>query len=331
MNWYGWKPYVPAAERRARAARKIRSLQKKGLTIRPVEIKGRAIAHTFWGQAWCAHLEKFSDFENRLPRGRTYVRNGSVCHLEIAVGAIRAMVSGSRLYDVNVSIKKLTNRKWNTLKKRCTGQIGSVLELLQGQLSKSVMEVVTDRDEGLFPLPKEIGLSCTCPDWALMCKHVAAVLYGVGARLDEEPQLLFLLRGVDQQELIAAGTGAAGVMSSGKQSGRRRIAEASLEEVFGIDLAQGAAADDRSEGSKRPPGTRGAARSATPRSAQRSGTPARGARRPPREETKTARKAARATKVSKKSKGTSASSAATRPGRPPGAKKTATARRRPKR
>jgi uncharacterized Zn finger protein len=205
-----------------------------------VEITGRKIARTFWGEAWCDHLEKFSDYANRLPRGRTYIRNGSVCHLEIAEGEVKAMVSGSELYNVSVTIKTLPAKKWRVIKERCTGQIGSLLELLQGRLSKSVMAVVTDRDKGLFPLPGEIDLKCDCPDWAVMCKHVAAVLYGVGARLDEKPDLLFLLRGVDHQELISAELGVTAAATAGKTGKHKRIAAGDLAEVFGIEMAEAA-------------------------------------------------------------------------------------------
>ena len=172
-----------------RAMKKMDALRKKGVDIQPVEIDGRKIAKTFWGEAWCDHLESFSDFENRLPRGRTYVRNGSVCHLAIAKGQIEAKVSGSELYNVKVDIKTLPGKKWTAIKGRCSGQIGSLLELLQGRLSDHVMEVVTDRKEGLFPLPGEMSFKCSCPDWAVMCKHVAAVLYGVGARLDTQARV----------------------------------------------------------------------------------------------------------------------------------------------
>ena len=236
MSRYGWRPYVPVAVRRAQALRKMEKLRKKGLDIRPVEIKGRKIARTFWGAAWCDHLESFSDYENRLPRGRTYVRNGSVCHLDIAKGEVKAMVSGSELYKVKVSIKTLPRKNWKGVKNRCAGQIGSLLELLQGRLSKNVMTVVTDRDNGLFPLPREISLKCSCPDWAVMCKHVAAALYGVGARLDESPELLFLLRGVDHEELISAEVGVAAAV--GTKGGRRRIADDALADVFGIEMSE---------------------------------------------------------------------------------------------
>jgi len=238
MSYYEWRPYVPVAVRREQALRKMKKLQKRGLDIQPVEIAGRKIARTFWGQAWCDHLEKFSDYANRLPRGRTYVRNGSVCHLEIAEGAVKAMVSGSEIYNVTITIKKLPKKKWREVKDRSAGHIGSLLELLQGRLSKSVMGVVTDRDKGLFPLPREISLRCDCPDWAVMCKHVAAVLYGVGARLDERPELLFLLRGVDSEELISAEAGVAAVTTAGKKGRRRRIAEDDLSDVFGIELSE---------------------------------------------------------------------------------------------
>lgn len=234
MGW-GWdyKPYVSVGQRREQARRKMDKLRKQGINVQAVEIDGRKIARTFWGQSWCQHLESFSDYENRLPRGRTYVRNGSVCHLEIASGEVKAMVSGSELYDVKIAIKQLPAKKWGAVKERCSGKIGSLLELLQGRLSSSVMTVVTDRNQGLFPLPSEISLDCSCPDWAVMCKHVAAVLYGVGARLDERPELLFLLRGVDHEELIAVD--AAASVTGSKQSARR-IAQSDLEDVFGIEL-----------------------------------------------------------------------------------------------
>jgi uncharacterized Zn finger protein/DNA-binding XRE family transcriptional regulator len=235
MGWYGFRPYVPVATRRAQALKKMEKLRKQGHVITPVQIEGRKIARTFWGQAWCDHLESFSDYENRLPRGRTYVRNGSVCHLEIKKGKISAMVSGSQLYTVEIAIKTLAPKKWKEVKNRCAGQIGSLLELLQGRLSKNVMSVVTDRQKGLFPLPGEISLTCSCPDWAVMCKHVAAVLYGVGARLDEAPELIFLLRGVDHEELISAEVG---VAAAGTKSGRRRIADDALADVFGIEMSE---------------------------------------------------------------------------------------------
>jgi len=227
-----WKPYVPVAQRRANAKKKIEELRRKGQDIQSVEIEGRTIARSFWGKGWCDHLESFSDFENRLPRGRTYVRNGSVCHLEIKSGRIEALVCGSELYKITVKIEPLKKAAWEAVKDRCRGQIGSLLELLQGRLSDHVMAVVSDRQHGLFPQPGEIKLDCSCPDWADMCKHVAAVLYGVGSRLDSRPELLFILRGVEAAELIAAEV----ALPLNGGSAEDTLAEAGLAELFGIDL-----------------------------------------------------------------------------------------------
>ena len=229
-----WRPYVPVAVRHARARREMDRLRKKGKSIQPVEIEGRTIARSFWGKRWCDHLESFSDYANRLPRGRTYVRNGSVCHLEIHPGRIGAIVMGSELYDVTIRIGKLKAAVWKSIKHRCSGQIGSVLELLQGKLSKQVMGVVTDRQHGLFPKPGEIRFDCSCPDWAAMCKHVASVLYGVGSRLDDRPESLFLLRGVDTAELIATGMALPGDAATDDA-----LADDALAGIFGIDLDTG--------------------------------------------------------------------------------------------
>ncbi|NGX47238.1 MAG: hypothetical protein K1000chlam3_00611 [Chlamydiae bacterium] len=227
---WGWKQYVPVATRRAKAQKKINQLRKKGKTIEPIEIEGRNIAKKFWGKQWCEHLETFSDYDNRLPRGRTYVRNGSVCHLKITKGSVEAFVIGSSLYRVNVNISALKESKWQAIKEKCSGQIGSLLELLKGKLSEHVMEVVANPREGLFPNHGEMDYSCDCPDWADMCKHVAAVLYGIGTRLDLQPDLLFQLRGVDASELIAT------KLMTAEAKIEDRLDDEGLTEIFGIDL-----------------------------------------------------------------------------------------------
>lgn len=233
----GWPAYVPVAQRRAQAKRAVNKLLKKGQDIQPVEIEGRMIARSFWGKGWCTHLESFGDYANRLPRGRTYVRNGSVCHLSIRRGKVEAIVSGSKLYRVNIDIKPQSKAKWTELKKRCTGKIGSLIELLQGKLSAEIMSTVTNREHGLFPLPGEIRYTCNCPDWADMCKHIAAVIYGIGARLDTQPDLLFLLRGVDHDELITVGVTADAIAGAGSARARRRsLTGKELENMFGVEL-----------------------------------------------------------------------------------------------
>lgn len=240
MAWYGFRPYVSAAERRAQGAREVAKRTKKGLVAEPVTIAGRAIARTFWGKAWCDHLESYSDYANRLPRGRTYVRNGSVLHLGVGPGRIDALVQGSELYEVSVGVAALARPRWKSLVGACAGQIDSLVGLLQGRLSDGVMQVVTDRDRGLFPSPSQIKLGCSCPDWATMCKHVAAVLYGIGARLDERPELLFTLREVNHLELLSAGASAP---RATRRADARTLAASDLGSVFGIDIdVQGAGA-----------------------------------------------------------------------------------------
>ncbi len=232
MAFYG--EYVSAGERRARAKREVDKLLRLGKSIEPVVIEGRALAKNFWGQRWCSHLESFSDFSNRLPRGRTYVRNGSVCHLEIKDGQVEALVHGSSMYKIQVDIKPLDDRIWTSVKTQCVGRIETMLELLAGHFSKQVMEVVAHRHEGLYPLPKEIAFQCDCPDGARMCKHIAAVLYGVGHRLDSRPELLFLLRGVDAGELL----GAPLALPSG--SSEDLLDDDRLADIFGIELDEDA-------------------------------------------------------------------------------------------
>ena len=144
-------PYVPVAERRRQAARAVAAAQRKGTALSPVQIEGRAIARTFWGKAWCTNLEAYSDFYNRLARGRSYVRDGRVMDLQITKGKIVARVIGSSIYTVNIAIRALDRPRWEVVLGHCSGQIDSLVELLQGKFSRSVMEVITCRDRGLFP------------------------------------------------------------------------------------------------------------------------------------------------------------------------------------
>ncbi len=234
-----YRPYVSVAERRRKAEKAAAKMSKKGEKVTPIRINGRTIAKTFWGKSWCDHLESFSDYENRLPRGRTYVRNGSVIHLSIEKGKIEALVQGSSLYKVRIDIKSVESKKWQKVLNDCSGQIDSIIELLQGKLSSGVMKAITDKQTGLFPQPKEISLGCSCPDWADMCKHVAAVLYGVGARLDEEPELLFKLRHVDHLDLINKAT----LKVPTKRNVKTQVIEGQdLSNLFGIEIDPGKSA-----------------------------------------------------------------------------------------
>jgi len=233
----GYAPYVRVADRKLQAAKEVEKLKKKGQIVQPIVIDGRSIAKTFWGKAWCTHLESYSDYTNRLPRGRTYVRNGSVIDLKVAGGEIIALVSGSSIYKVNIAVSKVLTDKWDTLVNECSGKIDSLIELLQGKFSKAIMEIITDRTKGLFPNPKEIKFDCSCPDWADMCKHIAAVLYGVGARLDDKPEDLFVLRQADHIALIAK-AGTSSFVTPTANEIDSIIADSDLSLLFGIELEE---------------------------------------------------------------------------------------------
>ena len=235
---YGrYAPYVSVAERRKKAEKAVVKAKKTGAELSPVEPISGAIAKTFWGKAWCNNLEQYSDYANRLPRGRTYVRNGSVIDLKITAGEVRAQVMGSSLYTVDVTVTAVPGKQWQAIGAGCAGSIDSLVELLQGKLSKGVMEHICKPGTGLFPAPREIKFKCSCPDRASMCKHVAAVLYGVGARLDQQPEMLFSLRRVDAKDLVAQA--GAGLPKAKKGPTSSKVLEDSaLADVFGIEMAE---------------------------------------------------------------------------------------------
>jgi uncharacterized Zn finger protein len=234
-SYGGWPPYVSVAERRKKAEREMAKLRKKGHPVSPVRIEGRAISVTFWGKAWCENLESYNDFESRLPRGRTYVRNGSVVDLQITPLRVKAMVSGSEIYNVSITIKEASKKQWESICRDCAGGIDSLVELLQGRFSKGVMERICRQGTGLFPKPSEITFDCDCPDSASMCKHVAAVLYGIGARLDEKPELLFRLRAVDENDLIADLDAALPFSKKGPSAGKV-LEHTDVSALFGLDM-----------------------------------------------------------------------------------------------
>jgi uncharacterized Zn finger protein len=241
MMSFDWEPYVPVAERRRKAAGLAAALRKRGQTLSPVAVSGRRITTTFWGNAWCENLARYSDFASRLPRGRTYLRNGSVIDLQIGAGHVVAKVMGSSLYDVTVNVTDVPGAHWQAIGNDCASSIDSLVGLLQGQLSQAVMERICRPGTGLFPSPSEVRFNCSCPDSAAMCKHVAAVFYGIGARLDAQPELLFTLRRVAAKDLVAqAGKG---LPLPQREPRTRRVLEGSkLSELFGIEMAEPAGA-----------------------------------------------------------------------------------------
>jgi len=261
MSWFYYRPYQSVAQRQAKAKRVATGMAKRGEKLSPVVGTGTKLVRTFWGKAWCDHIGSFSDFANRLPKGKSYLRSGAVIDLQVLPGRITAKVVGSETYEIDCPIDTLPAARWADIKRRCGGQIGSLVELLQGKLSSSVMGVVTDADTGLFPRHREMRLKCSCPDSARLCKHLAAALYGIGIRLDDAPELLFKLRGVDHVELITA----AAAPDAGDAKGRKTLAADELADVFGIELAAPA---------EPPSPPKPAARATVKKVAKRSGKPA---------------------------------------------------------
>jgi uncharacterized Zn finger protein len=237
---YGFPRYVSVAEKRARAQRKLEQLRKKHPDLRPVAIEGNTLVRTWWGKAWNGNLAKYADYVNRIERGRSYVRHGAVLDLKIGPGQVDALVQGSQSspYNVAIKIKPIGGSIWKQIRAACEGQLASLQELLEGRFPKGMADLFTAKGSGLFPSPKEIDFHCSCPDWAYMCKHVAAVLYGIGTRLDEDPNLFFVLRKVKMEELItqAIRDRSARLLKQAKKKTSRVIDDADLGNVFGIEM-----------------------------------------------------------------------------------------------
>jgi uncharacterized Zn finger protein len=243
MGYYyenGYPPYVPVAERRAKAQRKLTQMRKKNPNLSPILIEGRALATTWWGKSWNRNLERYADYSNRIGRGRSYARHGSILDLQLSAGTVRALVQGSQSqpYHITITVDKLSARNWSHIRQACEGNFDSLSELLAGQFPRALQELFFADGSGLFPTPREIQFDCSCPDWASMCKHVAAALYGVGARLDEDPGLFFTLRDIQIDDLISetvAETTQA-LLSKADTQSDNVLEDVDLGDVFGIEL-----------------------------------------------------------------------------------------------
>lgn len=240
MSYWGYPKYVTVAEKKARAAKKLAQLRKKRPAITPVVIEGSALARTWWGKSWNRNLERYADYRNRIGRGKSYVRHGAVLDLKIEGGRVTALVQGTRAkpYEVVIRIAPVKKANWNHIRKQCQGELRSLPDLLAGKFPKALGEIFLAEGKGLFPTPKEISFDCSCPDWASMCKHVAATLYGVGARLDVDPLLFFTLRQADTEELVARAvqekTG--DLLARADKKSSKVLDEADLAGLFGIDM-----------------------------------------------------------------------------------------------
>ena len=193
------------SELRRRAEVSVSSARRKGQIMEPAipQTRSGPVCQSWWGQAWCQNLERYADYSTRLERGRRYIRSGTVLDLKIRKGRIEARVQGSRRapYKVEIRISPLSEEKCQMILEKCGRRIRTMEDLIYGRFPEELKELFTQED-GLFPRPTEISFMCSCPDWALMCKHVAAAMYGVGLRLDENPFYFFELRGVEVDRFI---------------------------------------------------------------------------------------------------------------------------------
>ena len=242
MAYWRYPRYVSVGEKRAKAARKLKQLRKKNPGIQPIVLEGSAIAKTWWGKSWNLNLERYADYSNRIGRGRSYVRHGAVLDLQISAGQVKSLVQGSRTkpYTVTIKIKGITKGIWQNMKAACAGKLDSLPELLSGKFPKTLEEVFTAQGRGLFPSPPEISFDCSCPDWAYMCKHVAATLYGIGTRLDDNAGLFFKLRKVKIDDLIqqTLKDQTYKLLDKAAKMGTGKIAESELSGMFGIDMEE---------------------------------------------------------------------------------------------
>lgn len=242
MGYWGYPRYVSIAAKRAKAARKLKQLSKKNPAIKPILLEGQAIARTWWGKSWNLNLERYADYNNRIGRGRSYVRHGAVLDLQIDPGKVESLVQGTRSkpYSVVIKIKVVNKMIWKDIKIACEGKLDSLQELLAGKFPKALDKIFMAQGKGLFPSPQEIDFNCSCPDWAYMCKHVAATLYGIGARLDKDPSLFFKLRKAKMKDLVtqAVEDKTRKLLKKAKKKTTRVIDQADLADVFGIDIEE---------------------------------------------------------------------------------------------
>jgi uncharacterized Zn finger protein len=238
MSFDRYPRYTPTTVNKTVMAKSVENLRKKDPDIQPVVIEGRSLANTWWGKSWNQNLESYADYSNRIARGKNYVRSGAVLDLKISKGTIKALVQGSRTkpYSVEIRIDTLSKEKWDKVISLCDYRIDSLEQLLEGRFPKELEVLFVDKKYGLFPSPKEIHFECSCPDWASMCKHVAAVLYGIGARLDSDPLLFFELRDMDSKELLKKSIEKkldSMLINAGKKS-PRQIEDKDVYGIFGV-------------------------------------------------------------------------------------------------
>ncbi len=238
MSPFGYKTYVTQEELQYKAEKSLKKLKKKNPDIQPVIIEGREIAKTWWGKKWNENLESYADYSNRISRGKSYVKKNLVLDLTITKGTVIALVQGSRAapYEVIIKIDSLREKNWEKVREECNNSIESMEELVEGKFPKELERLFTEKKFGLFPSPEEIHFGCSCPDWANMCKHVAAVLYAIGARLDNDPMLFFGLRDIDSKGLVKRSmeTRLENMLKNAGKKSSREIGDEDVFDIFGV-------------------------------------------------------------------------------------------------
>jgi uncharacterized Zn finger protein len=238
VGYYGWYKPESAADKAKKNQKSLEKLRKTNPDISPIIISGNLIASKWWGKAWNKNLENYADFKNRISRGKAYVKSGAVLDLKISEGKVEAIVQGnsSKPYNVTISIDKLDKRDWEKVKQLCNRKIDTLETLLLGSFPKVFDEMFSNSKNGIFPSPKEIHFKCTCPDSARMCKHIAATLYGVGSKLDEDPILFFKLRDIDFQDLLKKSMEdkMQSMLKNADKKSERAIDDAEIFDLFGV-------------------------------------------------------------------------------------------------
>ncbi|MDR2606513.1 MAG: SWIM zinc finger family protein [Oscillospiraceae bacterium] len=235
---WGYSEYVSVAGQKRAAQKQLEKLRKKNPNVTPVVIEGKRITATWWGNSWCDNFKRYADFQNRIQRGSAYCKNGFVLDLQIAEGEVSALVQGSNLYKLTISIDKLPDEKWQKIVIACAKRVENIAALTEGKFPKELADIFMRQGDGLFPAPNEIKFKCSCPDQyeKHMCKHIAAALYGIGNRLDSDPLLFFRLRGVDPSELIKKSVEEKlqNLLANANKKSNRAIDDKDVARLFGL-------------------------------------------------------------------------------------------------
>jgi uncharacterized Zn finger protein len=165
--------------------------------------KRGAIGEKWWSKRFVSLLESFN-IGARLGRGRSYARKGQVISIEVEKGLVRSKVQGTRSkpYDVTIQLSQISDKDWDKAIDAMASRAVFAAKLLSGEMPQDIEEAFADAKVSLFPEEKDLKTDCSCPDWSNPCKHIAAVYYLLAEQFDENPFLIFKLRGRTKEEII---------------------------------------------------------------------------------------------------------------------------------